>query len=386
MTEYQSSNYASMTNSKMSFTWTYFFFCAALIWSFFTGESIGVNDSIAFPHHNDLHNRNGIKNNDGVIRRLQFDELNMDKSQRLSDFSHSSNDGKHRRRKDRHQPRNNLETTKTSRSIALTKAVESILFEADRYHMWWTGPQQEPIVNFISEEWSAKHIPDVTQAVFTMAVIQGQNDNPACSSPNDLILFLGSLRRVFHGDIVIALEIDKLTKNMKKILEYYKAIVYLLPKDLCSKETNSIFCGSINERVPSSIFRYYFYEKWAAAYSETTKVLLTDFRDIIFQANPFEFHQDEWFPDFNLAVFQEFYPNMVINRCRFNRKIVSECYGEETLKLLGTKTIISSGAILGTRDAVIVWAHHMTMVRMLFDVFITSSALYYFDLLFPQCC
>jgi hypothetical protein len=302
-------------------------------------------------------------------RKLQFDELNsVDFSPISPNQATNNGDGaigagnNKRRRKDR-QVRNGPEGIKASRSAALTKAVETILLEADRYHMWWTGPQQEPIVNFIPESWSVNHNPTVSQAVFTMAVIQGPNDNPACSSPNDLILYLGSLRRVFSGDIVIALEIDKLSNKMKQILSHYRAVVYLLPKDLCSKETHSIFCGSIDERVPSSIFRYYFYEKWAAIYSETTKVMLTDFRDIIFQANPFEYSLSEWFPDYHLAVFQEFYPNMVINRCRFNRKVVSECYGEESLRWLGAKTIISSGAILGTRDAILVWTHHMTMVN-----------------------
>jgi len=40
---------------------------------------------------------------------------------------------------------------------------------------------------------------------------------------------------------------------------------------------------------------------------------------------------------------------MVINRCRFNRRVVQECYGDETLRTLGPRVIVSSGAAMGTR-------------------------------------
>jgi hypothetical protein len=57
---------------------------------------------------------------------------------------------------------------------------------------------------------------------------------------------------VHDGDIVIALEADTVTSEIKAILSHYKAVVYLLPKDLCSKTTDSIYCGNEDERVPSS--------------------------------------------------------------------------------------------------------------------------------------
>jgi hypothetical protein len=81
---------------------------------------------------------------------------------------------------------------------------------------------------------------------------------------------------------------------------------------------------------------------------------------VLFQSNPFTYHLDEWFPEYQLAVFDEFYPNMVINRCRFNSKLMKECYGDESIRAYGSHTIISSGAILGQRDAIMVWSHHMT--------------------------
>lgn len=75
------------------------------------------------------------------------------------------------------------------------------------------------------------------------------------------------------------------------------------------------FCGSDEERVPASMFRYFFYEKWAAAYNESVTILMADFKDVIFQSDPFAFHQLEW-RDYQLVLFQEFHPNMVTPRHR----------------------------------------------------------------------
>eukprot|EP00596_Hydrurales_sp_CCMP1899_P006124 CAMPEP_0119052682 /NCGR_PEP_ID=MMETSP1177-20130426/73896_1 /TAXON_ID=2985 /ORGANISM="Ochromonas sp, Strain CCMP1899" /LENGTH=205 /DNA_ID=CAMNT_0007032325 /DNA_START=931 /DNA_END=1548 /DNA_ORIENTATION=- len=40
---------------------------------------------------------------------------------------------------------------------------------------------------------------------------------------------------------------------------------------------------------------------------------------------------------------------------------MTECYGEDTLQTIGNRVIISSGAALGTRDAILVWSHYMTL-------------------------
>lgn len=252
----------------------------------------------------------------------------------------------------------------------LSKQVEDILMDAERYHMWWTGPPNDPSssISFAPEPWSQPHRPQA-HAIFTHAVVQGLNDREVCSSPRNLQLWLGSARRYFDGDIVIALETEVLTEEMKAILQRHGAVVYLLPPALCSIEKSSstlspsIFCGSAEERVPATAFRYFFYEKWAANYNASAShILIADFRDLFFQANPFTYRLSDWFPSYQMAVFQEFYPNMVINRCVFNRRVMSECFGEDALRMLGSRVIVSSGAVLGTRDAIILFSHHMTRV------------------------
>lgn len=252
----------------------------------------------------------------------------------------------------------------------LSKQVEDILMDAERYHMWWTGPPNDPTsaISFAPEPWSQAHRPQA-HAIFTHAVVQGLNDREVCSSPRNLQLWLGSARRYFDGDIVIALETEVLTEEMKAVLQRHRAVVYLLPPALCNIEKTSsalspsIFCGSAEERVPATAFRYFFYEKWAANYNASSShILIADFRDLFFQADPFTYRLSDWFPSYQMAVFQEFYPNMVINRCVFNRRVMSECFGEDALRMLGSRVIVSSGAVLGTRDAVILFSHHMTRV------------------------
>lgn len=238
---------------------------------------------------------------------------------------------------------------------SLKRASEDIMMNTDRYNLWWTGPPDTD--TFKPAAWGAMHT-ESNNAIFTMAVIQGMNDR-LVQSPHDLLLFLGSARRHIKGDIVIAIE-SGLSAEAKAILIRYQAIVYEIPHTLCSKSTDSIFCGVEEERAPASVFRYFFYEKWASRYNAESLILLADFRDIVFQGDPFTYHLREWHPEAQLALFQEFYPNMVIGRCKFNSRIMKECYGEEALRTMGSKVIVSSGASLGTRDAIIVWSHAVT--------------------------
>jgi hypothetical protein len=243
---------------------------------------------------------------------------------------------------------------------SLHKAVEDIEMNSERYNLWWSGPPQSEDNAFKPASWGAMHR-ESTNAIFAMAVVQGGKD-VLVSSPHDLILFLGSARKSgYEGDIVIAVEGgDGLSAEEKAVLIRYQAVVYEISHDMCSKATDSIFCGSEEERVPASVFRYFFYEKWAMNYNTEAMLMLADFRDVVFQSDPFAYHLSDWYPENQLAVFQEFHPNMVINRCRFNRKVMNECYGQEALRTLGPRVIVSSGAVIGTRDAILVWSHHIS--------------------------
>jgi hypothetical protein len=88
------------------------------------------------------------------------------------------------------------------RSGLLSRAVEELEMNLERYHLWWTGPPEDDI--FKPAAWGAMHRENIP-AIFTMAVIQGFQD-VHLSDPHDLILWLGTCRRFFEGDIVIAIE------------------------------------------------------------------------------------------------------------------------------------------------------------------------------------
>lgn len=205
-----------------------------------------------------------------------------------------------------------------ARMQTMRKQVNEILVTMDQYNQWWTGPDLDRTKVFYPTEWGQSHRKHAYSAIFTAAIARGY-DESTCSTPNDFRLFLGTARRAgYSGDIVIAIEAGQ-GDEVKAILKEYSAVVYEIPREICSSSgaaylsaaTEDNFCGSAEERVPASVFRYYFYEKWAAMYNESTTILLADFKDVLFQGDPFVFHKSEW-SDYQLVVFQEFHPNMVV--------------------------------------------------------------------------
>lgn len=248
----------------------------------------------------------------------------------------------------------------------LHKQVNDVLTGADLYHQWWTGPELDRTRVFAPASWGSKHNFNTKSVIFTASLARG-TDTSTCSSPNDLRLFLGSARRAgIHDDIVIAVE-EGQSEEAKGILRDYNVVVYEVPAKICSqyiggvvvKEGGDNYCGSEEERVPASMFRYFFYEKWAAAYNESVLILMADFKDVIFQSNPFTFHTKEW-GDYQLVLYQEFHPNMVLQRSPQHLALFRDCYGTDMLSMHGHKTVISSGTVMGTRNAVLLWAHAMT--------------------------
>lgn len=44
-----------------------------------------------------------------------------------------------------------------------------------------------------------------------------------------------------------------------------------------------------------------------------------------------------------------------------HRELFRDCYGDALLAVHGHKTVISSGTVIGTRNAVLLWSHAMTL-------------------------
>ena len=200
-------------------------------------------------------------------------------------------------------------------------------------------------------------------AIFAVAVIEDDINTvgpQVCSSEDCILkLFLGSARRTgYIGDIVIAIEADP-AESTKAVLNQYNAVAYELPKNMCQRSPAGFFCGSEDERIPASVFRYYVYEKWLSHYSKESLVLLTDYRDIIFQSNPFTYRIQEW-KDYSLQLFLGLHPNMLMSRSKEYRQLLMGCYGPETVRVRGSQIAVSAGAALGSRDGVLIWTHSMS--------------------------
>ena len=76
---------------------------------------------------------------------------------------------------------------------------------------------------------------------------------------------------------------------------------------------------------PLQMLRYELYLSWALQYSSSSLLLNIDFRDTIFQGDPFAVVPKP--PPFDIAFFSEYYPNKKIAFCPFNGGWIRSCFG-----------------------------------------------------------
>eukprot|EP00981_Chlorochromonas_danica_P012162 scaffold4589_cov178-Ochromonas_danica.AAC.1 len=321
---------------------------------------------------------------EGGHRRLQFEDFVIN-SMREDQSSTSS-----AKRNSRHQ-RGGGGGTRTRQHVMQT-VVDQIVVEADRYHMWWTGPLENPLVPFTPASWSQPHHPSQS-AIFTTTLFLPTHHDDDYHYPTPprqeeevvedevdqlvkyLLLFLGSARKVFQGDIVIAIDETSLTyPRIHSLLVYYNVTVYALPKGLCAHSTTTttttttstkkkkmMYCGSSEERVPGRVFQHYFFEKWATWYYPQTTLLITELANVIFQNDPFLFDPPpQTIPSIMSMTGRGSSGSSGSGQGSVQGSGSEECYGEETWRSYAKKTIITSQAILGSRNGIIIWTHFMT--------------------------
>jgi hypothetical protein len=93
--------------------------------------------------------------------------------------------------------------------------------------------------------------------------------------------------------------------------------------------------------------RYFFYESCLQECSGNySQVMLTDVRDVLFQAEPFGFE----LPD-GLSVFLED-PSRTIGSCVQNSRAMLQAFGRATLEEMSDLPVVSTGAIIGTTAAI----------------------------------
>lgn len=178
----------------------------------------------------------------------------------------------------------------------------------------------------------------------------------------DVSHFVGTARRTgFKGDIVVAI-LDKIEDKTLQRLYRFNATVLTVHDTACSGRDNILCTFMGRADIPVTLLRFFVFQDLLARYSPQSKVLLSDFRDVIFQSDPFRYKplMNVWQRSNQIFMFQETHPNRVINRDSQNLYWISLCYGNGVARTIGTNTISTSGLVLGSRDAALAYSFLIT--------------------------
>lgn len=176
--------------------------------------------------------------------------------------------------------------------------------------------------------------------------------------------FVGSLRKFGYAeDIVLAVSPEEKMKNgVKDYLIKTNVVAYGFEVDCQGTDNCKLrdeFLGYPDPR-PHRTFaniRYALYEYWLRYYTENSYILILDFRDTFFQANPFErfgAYLARKEPKYELHMYAENYDVKNIGICVFNSNWIKTCFGKDALVALKKEAVICSGSTLGSYPAV----HH----------------------------
>mmetsp|Transcript_14232 Transcript_14232/g.28397 ORF Transcript_14232/g.28397 Transcript_14232/m.28397 type:complete len:370 (-) Transcript_14232:369-1478(-) len=204
--------------------------------------------------------------------------------------------------------------------------------------------------------------------------------------------FIATAREAgYKGDIVLSVSTpDKLKKDVLKYLEGAAAkggvIVYHVPWT-CNKisgekadsaldgvarcNNNGLF-GSrkygeslkdMRTGRPVATARYELYWAWNQMYDTDSRIMLVDFRDTIFQDNPFRdlarTTKGVKKGEGALHLYLENYEATGIFRSSFNKNWIQSAYGKGKLKEIGDQPVICSGSTVGEQVALDVYLRAM---------------------------
>lgn len=173
--------------------------------------------------------------------------------------------------------------------------------------------------------------------------------------------FAGTARKTgYNGDIVLGVSSDR--PGFLNGLREFDVIAYSITPECNGKESHDIRCHLKGQTLSLSInmLRFYIYIFWAKQYNSDAVLMISDFRDVIFQSNPFTYNIKDWMPPAaQFVTFQEAFPNKVIYRCKFNSAWIYNCYGEDNFRKVSSNTVACSGVSFGTADAIIVYSFLM---------------------------
>jgi hypothetical protein len=171
--------------------------------------------------------------------------------------------------------------------------------------------------------------------------------------------FAGTARNSgFSGDIIVAVLPDA-KLELLQVLREYGVIIYIVKLNCVKSDRGAvIMCDFMNDQLSISLMRMFIYQYWALQYPDTTYIMMSDFRDVMFQSNPFTSKNkfSDWGPSaYDITMFSEQDPNRVINRCRHPSHTLKNCYGKLLHGQLATNTMVNNGIIFATRNASLIY-------------------------------
>lgn len=208
-------------------------------------------------------------------------------------------------------------------------------------------------------EGGPKHNRHSSRAIFVANTAMFQQEIP----------FFRTLRRYYDGDIVMAVSPNAPDYYIDWATRTYNSVVYVVPTQK-SGSKNVALLGRPNSTMPAAQFRYYLYRLWAQQYNRDTIIMLSDFRDVLFQSNPFDYMLGSWLrTPFSMAVVLENHPLKIIESCNFNGVWMSKCYGPPQTKHVAWHTVSCSGISYGMRNAIAIYVStHIIIYRADVDI------------------
>ena len=181
---------------------------------------------------------------------------------------------------------------------------------------------------------------------------------------NEFRRFIGSLRSTtFSGTIILGVSANISPECFRYLKRHHVEIRMVKDGDLTpeEKDDDGVHSGFYNIALP----RWVLYQKWVNEdiFSNTTRFLLTDTRDVYFQRDPFDDLKHDH--SYELYMFEE-WKNKTIGTCKHNSDWIRSCWGSDILDQLFHHPIICSGTIIGSRkgikvlvDALLIEAEHV---------------------------
>jgi len=195
----------------------------------------------------------------------------------------------------------------------------------------------------------------------TANIVIGMAQN---TDPKNLVTFCASLRKHSQADIVLFMNMPVSDRNNEIVKKYNVRVIPFLTSAFDSKY-RSYHPSTLRWILMSDFFK-------AAENSDKYKfVWMIDVRDSVFQADPFAMIENEKSAFYTFKGVED----KTISQCGWNGGWVKDCFGQQKLNEVGSKSIICSGVSVGTIDTVL---HYLEKMRSIVEGGVSDAD-------FPKC-